>query len=83
MGWLRCCPAGLPAWSRSTVSSAPSPQMLAKLRGRDGSTMMLQHPAAAVTSSANWRVFRFTTVTEDAGVAFCTNSSSPSVLCCR
>ncbi|MOA60684.1 hypothetical protein D3C78_1856210 [compost metagenome] len=62
------------------VSKAPSPQMVAKLRGREGSGMMLQQPAAAVTSSANCRVFRSTTVTDVAGVAFCTNSSSPSVL---
>lgn len=61
----------------------PSPQMLAKLRGRDGGTMMLQQPAAAVTSSVNLRVFRSTTVTDDAGVAFCTNSRPPSELCCR
>ncbi|MNY30412.1 hypothetical protein D3C86_1645200 [compost metagenome] len=83
IGWLRCWPAGLPAASRSTVSSAPSPQMLAKLRGREGRTTMLQHPAVAVISSTNCRVFRSTTVTEAAGVAFCTNSSPPSVLCCR
>ena len=79
-GLLRCWPDGLPLSSRSTVSSAPSPQMLAKPRGRDGGTMMLQQPAVAVTSSVNLRVFRSTTVTEVAGVAFCTNSRPPSVL---
>ncbi|KAG1385255.1 hypothetical protein G6F58_013930 [Rhizopus delemar] len=62
------------------VNRPPSPQMVAKLRGREGSGMMLQHPAAAVTSSANWRVFKSTTVTEVAGVAFGTNKRSPSVL---
>lgn len=83
MGLLRCWPDGLPAASRSTVTNEPSPQMLAKLRGRDGGTMMLQHPADAVTSSANLRVFRSTTVTDEAGVAFCTNNRPPSELCCR
>ena len=37
--------------------------------------------AAAVTSSANLRALTSTTVTDEAGVAFCTNSRPPSELC--